>query len=451
MTRHSFQRDKRGTGTDLRARRNGRVDLAVVLNGFPRLSETFVLQELLELERHGLRLHVVALRDPEETVRQEALGKLRAEVEYLPNVADAAPRIAVRTAHAALLLRRPSTYLDGLADVIASPDFSRTNLRRAVILAHRLVRLGSPPVYVHFAHKPATIARFACLMTGIPYGLSAHAKDIWLTPEPELVRKVRDAAIVLTCTAEGQSHLERLSKGRTAVRLVYHGVDTNRDLRRRADDSHEPVVLTVGRLVEKKGHETLLRAAAVVKERGRTFRLRIAGEGVEWSRLQRLVHELELGDNVAFLGPLSESEVAREYTAADVFALACRELENGDRDGVPNVLLEAMAHGLAIVATSGAGVAEAVADGDSALLAAPSDVEGLASRLERLLVEPMLRERLAKRARERVAERFDRDANLPEVVKALASAALIPGPTALGQEDTAPREEERRGALEAVA
>src|SRR5262249_8922868 len=153
-------------------------------------------------------------------------------------------------------------------------------------------------------------------------------------------------SIVMTCTADGQQHLERLSRGHTPVRLVYHGVETGHDRGRRNRDSHEPVVLTVGRLVEKKGHETLLRAAATVNDRGRPFRLRIAGEGVEWPRLQRLVHELGLDGRVTFLGPLSESEVAREYAAADVFALGCRELANGDRDGIPNVLLEAMAHGL---------------------------------------------------------------------------------------------------------
>jgi glycosyltransferase involved in cell wall biosynthesis len=406
--------------------RNRTVDLAVVVNGFPRLSETFVLQELLELERHGVGLHVIALRNPEEVVRQEALDSLRAEVEYLPYPTDPVPKLAARVAHAALLVQRPATYLNGLGEIIASPDYSRANLRRAVILAHRLVRLGTPPVYVHFAHKPATLARFACLLTGTPYALSAHAKDIWLTPERELARKVRDASIVMTCSADANQHVERLSNGHTPVRLVYHGVETGLDRGRRDHDSHEPVVLTVGRLVEKKGHDLLLRAAARVNDRGRPFRLRIAGEGVEWPRLQRLVHEFGLAGRVTFLGPLSESEVAREYAAADVFALGCRELDNGDRDGIPNVVLEAMARGLAIVATAVPGVEEAVVDGETALLSAPGDVEGFATKLERLLVEPMLRERLAKHAHDHVAARFDRRVNLPHVLDALASAGLVP-------------------------
>src|SRR3989442_3336715 len=201
------------------------IDLVVVVNGFPRLSETFVLHELLELERQGARLHVIALRRPEVVVEHEALGRLRAEVEYLPELSGAASLLAVRAAHAAVCLLRPRSYFSGLAEVAASPDFSRQNLRQAVCLAHRLLRLGSPPLYLHFAHKPATLGRFAALLTGVPYGLSAHAKDIWLTPRPELARKIRDARVVLTCTAEGHRYLCELAADPTLVKLAYHGVD----------------------------------------------------------------------------------------------------------------------------------------------------------------------------------------------------------------------------------
>jgi glycosyltransferase involved in cell wall biosynthesis len=410
------------------------VDLVVVVNGFPRLSETFVLQELLELERQGVRLHVVALRRPDEVVQQEALLRLDAEVEYLADFADAAPKLAVRLAHAALLLRRPRSYLNGLAEVIASADFSRRDLRRALILAHRIVRLGAPPLYLHFAHRPATVGRFAALLAGVPYGLSAHAKDIWLTPRRELARKVRDAEVVLTCTADGQRHLAELSGGETPVVLAYHGVETAGRRRQPTKPEQPPVILSVGRLVEKKGHETLLHGAALLRDRGCAFRLRIVGEGVEWARLQRLVHELGLDDRVTFTGPLSEAEVVAEYEQAQVFALACRELENGDRDGIPNVVLEAMAHGLPIVSTSSTGILEAVTHERSALLAGPGDAAGLADQLERVLLEPALCERIRAGALAVVRERFDRSANLPTVLEALRSAGLVPGPVGADEE-----------------
>jgi glycosyltransferase involved in cell wall biosynthesis len=417
----------RATAVRTEERRSG-VDLAVVVNGFPRLSETFVLHELLELERLGARLHLFALRRPDEVVQQEAVARLRAEVEYLPDLSSGTPALAVRAAHAALFMRRPRIYTAGLAEIAASPDFTRANLRRAVILAQRLAKLRAPALYVHFAHKPATIARFASLLTGLPYGLSAHAKDIWLTPENELARKVRDAAVVLTCTTDGRDHLAELSDDRTPVHLVHHGVATDLDVAARAEG---PVrIVSIGRLVEKKGHATLIRAASILRDRGLDFELRIGGEGPEWPALQRLVHELAVSDQVRFLGPLSEAEAKREYEQADVFALACEELENGDRDGIPNVVLEAMAHRLPIAATRAGSTAEAVVHGASGLLSNQRDHVTLAHHLEQLVCDERLRARLAAGARAAVLARFDRERCLPGVVDALRDSGLIAVPAA---------------------
>jgi len=394
------------------------------VNGFPRLSETFVLHELLELEEAGVRLHVIALRRPEEVVEHEALSRLQAEVEYLPDLSDSAPRLAVRIAHAALALRRPRRYLDALAEAIASPDFSRPALRRSVVLAHRLVRLGSPPLYLHFANKPATVGRLAALFAGVRYGMSAHAKDIWLTPRAELARKVRSAEVVLTCTSDGQRYLAELAGGRTPVVLAHHGVEARQPLARDRS-STLPVVLSVGRLVEKKGHATLVRAAALLAARGLDFRLRIAGEGAEWPRLQRLCHELRVGERVTFLGPLTASEVESEYARADVFALACEELSNGDRDGIPNVLLEAMAHGLPVVSTTCAGIREAVPEGWCGLLVPQRDDAAFADALAALLLDAQFRARLGGAAREHVVAHFDRRACFQPVIEALRDAGLV--------------------------
>ena len=405
-------------------RPTGPTDLAVLVNGFPRLSETFVLQELLELERRGLSLHVFALRRPDEVVQQDALSELRATVEYLPVGTVPYRRTRVRLAHSALLLQRRLGYLHGYAEVLASPEYSRSLGMNAALLAHRIVRLGSPPLYVHFAHKPATIGRFASLLAGVPYALSAHAKDIWLTPEAELARKVRDARVVLTCTEQGRAQLARLADGRTPVHLAYHGVEVKGRARSSRRDE-TPRILAVGRLVEKKGHETLLLAVSLLRDRGLEFSLRLAGEGPEWSRLQRLVHELRLGDRVVFLGPLSESEVRAEYEQADIFALPCRKLANGDQDGLPNVILEAMAHGLPVVSTRLDGITEAIVDGDSGLLAGQDDPAAFAGHLGRLIEDAELRERIGEAGRARVAVSFERSANLPRVVEALVEAGIV--------------------------
>jgi glycosyltransferase involved in cell wall biosynthesis len=390
------------------------------------LSETFVLQELLELERRGLNLHLFALRRPEEIVQQDALSELRATVEYLPEGVVPHQRTRVRLAHAALLFHRKLGYVNGFSDVVTSPEFTRSLGDRSALLAHRLVRLGSPPMYVHFAHKPATVGRFAALLAGVRYALSAHAKDIWLTPPDELARKVKDASVALTCTEQARAQLAGLAEGQTPVHLVYHGVDLSGRTRATRPAGEPPRLVAIGRLVEKKGHETLLLAARLLRDRGLEFSVRLVGEGPEWPRLQRLVHELQLGDRVVFLGPLSESEVRQEYEDADVFALPCRKLPNGDQDGLPNVILEAMAHGVAVASTRLDGIAEAIVDEESGLLCDQDDPAAFAENLARLIENPDYRQRIGEAGRKRVAERFERSTNLPDVVKALADAGIIP-------------------------
>jgi glycosyltransferase involved in cell wall biosynthesis len=406
----------------------GDADLIVVVNGFPRVSETFVLHELLDLERRGARLHIVALRRPEEIVVQEALDELQADVTYLPDFVELgakSARLAVRSAHFGLVLRRPRTYIDGLSAAAMSPDVSRLTLQRSVLLGHLAVRLGSPPLYAHFAHKPGTVARMAGLLTGIPYALSAHAKDIWLTPPAELRPKVRDAKLVLTCTQEGRAYLERLSAGRTPIRLVHHGVDVGMP-RRQLPSNRVPVIVSIGRLVPKKGYATLLHASASLRRRGVAFRLRIAGEGPEWAMLQRLANELAVTDCATFLGPLTPAEVEDELRRADVFALACEQTPDGDRDGIPNVILEAMARGLPVASTTLAGVSEAVVDGETGLLAPQGDPQAFADRLERLLASPGLRARLGASGHLRAESHFDRNVTLPRVAAELSAAGLLP-------------------------
>jgi glycosyltransferase involved in cell wall biosynthesis len=265
--------------------------------------------------------------------------------------------------------------------------------------------------------------------------MSCHAKDIWATPPEELAPRLRDAQVVLTCTQTGRGELQQHA-GATPVRLVYHGVDVETVVPRVAVPG-PPRVLTVGRLVEKKGHDTLIRAAGLLRDEGVACTLRIAGDGPEWPSLQRLVHGLDLAGHVTFLGPLNTVEVQREYGSAAVFALACRQLANGDRDGLPNVLLEAMVHGLPIVGTTQTGIAEAIQHERTGLLAAPNDPAALANALRRVLTDPDLAQRLGKCGQVSVRERFDYRLLLPGVPNALAQAGLIPqrqpAPSPLGR------------------
>jgi glycosyltransferase involved in cell wall biosynthesis len=249
---------------------------------------------------------------------------------------------------------------------------------------------------------------------------------------------VREAEVVLACTALARAHLDKLGGGSTPVELVYHGVNVDVQSLASPNNGAAPVILCAGRLVEKKGHATLLRAAALLHDRAIDFRLRLAGEGPQWAVLQRLVHQLGLEERVCFLGPLTESELAQEYTRADVFALACQELASGDRDGIPNVILEAMAAGLPVVTTTCGGVPEAVIDGTCGLLVPQRDEHALAGALSRLVTDAQLRRELGSNAREHVVSSFDRARHLVRAVQTLRAAQLLPEASVPRLSDGAP-------------
>ena len=402
-----------------------RCDLAVIVHEFPKLSETFVLGDLLALEERGVRLHVFSLRRPQAELSHPEVGGLRAPVEYLPEIQGRQLNLLLRVIHASLLLRDPRRYLAGLAEVYTSPDYSRARLQQALLLARRLDRLGAPPLYIHFAHRPTTVGRFAALLLGAPFAVSAHAVDIWTSPPRELRVKLSDAQVVLCCYREAQEYLAAMVNGHTPVRLAPHGVEIPPEPRRL--EASPPILLAVGRLIEKKGFDTLLRAARLLREDGLEFQVAIVGDGPLWPDLQRLVNELELGEQVQFLGPLTHAELEPHFARAAAFVLPCRIGPDGNRDGLPNTVLEAMARGLPVVSTTLASVQEAITDEQEGLLVAPGDHVALARALERLLNERGLRDRLGTAARERVRREHDRRELAPRVFEALCAAGLIGG------------------------
>jgi glycosyltransferase involved in cell wall biosynthesis len=395
----------------------------VLVYEFPKLSETFVVSDLLALEARGVRLHLFALRQSQSDLAPAALERLRAEVEYLPEIRGRQLQLLLRATHLALLTRAPGRYARALAEIYASPDYTRARLQQAVLLARRLDQLACPALYIHFAHKPATIGRFAALLTGTPFAISAHAVDLWTSPSPELRTKFRDARVVMCCYREAKEFVSGLVDGQTRVELAPHGVVIPSDPRR--EEASPPALLAVGRLVEKKGFDTLIRAAAMLRDRGIHFQLRIVGSGPLWPALQRLTNELELTDAVRFLGPLTEPELERQYERATAFVLPCQIGADGNRDGLPNTLLEAMARGLPVVSTTLESIREAVTDGTHGFLVAPGDSAGLADALARLLRDPEARRRLGGAARARVAEDYDRSALDSRVYEALRGSGLI--------------------------
>jgi len=408
--------------------KSGRV--AVVLKGYPRLSETFIAQEIAALERRGLDLMIVSLRHPTDRRTHAVHAEIRAPRLYLPEYLYTELR---RVLGAWWRVRTWPSYRAARAHWLR--DFARdptTNrIRRfgqALVLASELPRdIGR--LHVHFLHTPASVTRYAALLRGLPWSVSAHAKDIWTTPEWEKREKLAACEWLVTCTAANRDHLAALApEGK--VELVYHGLDFNRfpspPSRRPLRDGRNPsdpvVILSVGRLVEKKGMDVLLEALGRLPS---TLHWRFVhvGSGPLREALERQAEALGIAARVAWRGALPQDELLPEYRAADIFALACRIASDGDRDGLPNVLVEAQSQALPCVATNVSAIPELIRDGVNGLLVGPDSPADFARALESCITDPARRAALGEAGRARVRAEFDLDDNLDRLAEKFGLAA----------------------------
>jgi glycosyltransferase involved in cell wall biosynthesis len=269
------------------------------------------------------------------------------------------------------------------------------------------------------------VASYASILTGIPWTCSAHAKDIWTTPKRELKQKIAAARFVVTCTKAGLEYLAKVSGSRSKLSLSYHGIDLDRFMTfpgsrpmRNGSDKNDPVViLSVGRLVEKKGYDVLLRALALLPQ-GVAWRFVHVGGGAEHlGDLATLADALGIGDRIMWKGAQAQEDVVRHYREADLFALACKIARDGDRDGLPNVLVEAGSQKLACVTTEVAGVTEFLADGISGIVVEPGNPAVLAKALLRLIRDPEYRARLGEAAERIVRQRFDHQSSVRQLAQ----------------------------------
>ncbi|QCO02692.1 glycosyltransferase family 4 protein [Azospirillum argentinense] len=394
--------------------------VAVIVKGWPRLSETFIAQEILGLERRGLRQLIVSLRQPTDKAVHELNRRVTAPVTYLPEYLHDAPGRALRALAAAR--RRPgwaAARAAWVADLRRDP--SRNRVRRfgqACVLAAELPA-DVTWLHTHFLHTPASVARYAALLTGLPWSFSAHAKDIWTSPDWDLRDKLAEARWGVTCTALGLARLRALAPEPERVTLLYHGLDFSRfpappDARpaRDGSDPADPVrLLSVGRAVEKKGFDLLLDALARLPA-GLHWRWTHIGGGDRLSALKAQAAALGLEERIDWQGAKAQDAVIAQYRRADLFVLPCRTARDGDRDGLPNVLMEAQSQGLACLSTRAAAVAELIEDGVTGTLVDPEDSVALAGALESLLRDPARRAALGAAGATRVRRDFGSDAGI---------------------------------------
>jgi len=424
--------------------------VAYVLKGYPRVSEIFIASEILRVEQAGVPLRLLVLKAPDEDVQHEVVRRIRAVPEYVtvaeptsgvwlvPYLLRNLPRFVPALARVGR--RRPRGLARSVGAAFAQAWRSRPNRwssPRKVFLKDWLHGVAVADIvladsdlvhlHAHFAHGATTAVWIASMITGVPFSFTGHAKDIYATklnPAGLLRRKLLAAEFAVTCTEANRVHLDTVAPG-AVVRRIYHGLNADftallaaTDPTPRAFGSELLRMLTVGRLVPKKGIDLVVEALAIVRGKGIDAELVVAGErGSEGERIHARVAELELTDCVQFLGPQTQLELFDLYRAAGVFCLPCRIVDDGDRDGIPNVLVEAMATGLPVVSTPVSGIPELVTDGENGLLVAPEDAIALAEALVALHNDPGLAAAIGERGREDVLRRFDGDALVGELVE----------------------------------
>jgi glycosyltransferase involved in cell wall biosynthesis len=393
------------------------VPTAFVLKGYPRLSETFIAQEIRALERRGLPIRLVSLRHPTDSHVHPVHREIAAAVTYLPEYLYREP-LRVFLAWRAVRRRREyaAAFKTWLGDLKRDPTPNRVRrFGQALVLAHELAaEIGW--IHAHFLHTPASVARYAANMRGLPWSCSAHAKDIWTTPQWEKREKLADCRWLVTCTAANAEHLATLAPDPDRVELVYHGLDFTRfpapggeAASRDGSDADNPVVLlSVGRAVEKKGYAGLIDALAALPA-GLHWRLVHIGGGSGLDRLKRRAGRAGIAGRITWMGARAQETVLEQYRGADLFVLNCRIAGGGDRDGLPNVLMEAQSQGLACLSTSISGIPELIDHDETGTLVPPDDATALTAALEDLIADPDRRARLgaAGQARVRAAFAFD--------------------------------------------
>jgi colanic acid/amylovoran biosynthesis glycosyltransferase len=374
-----------------------------ILKMYPRFSETFIISEILAHEAAGAEVHIFSLNYPIDGHFHSDLARVRAPVTYLP-------ASGLKASQLWGALRRIGDANPRLWDRLPSvPVPEHEELYQAAVLSAMVRERGITHLHAHFATSATTVAQHAAAIAGVPYSFTAHAKDIYLdsVDKEGLRRKLREAAAAVTVSDYNLGYLRsQFGDDATRARRIYNGLDLQQ-FPYSSPDQRAPVILGIGRMVEKKGFDDLVRACHILKRRGMEFSCGLIGDGALCGPLSALIEELDVADRVRMHGPLPRDQVIRHLAASSVLAVPCVVGEDGNRDGLPTVLLEAMALGTPCVSTDVTGIPEVVRDGETGSMVGQRRPDELAEAMEALLTDPALRVAYATTARALVERDFD--------------------------------------------
>lgn len=400
--------------------------IGYILRSYPRLSQTFVLNEILALEQIGVPIQIFALTDPHEKIVQRQVNQIQARVRYLDAAVQPRRVKDILAEHTEVARRHFMGYIHSLFYIASNrridQGYSASSrwkcFFQAIHLIYQLILIEQRTgkrinhLHAHFAHDPTLVAYVVHCITGIPFSFTAHARDLYQVSEKVLRDRIHRARAVITCCRANLEYLNRMIPSQQSkFSLVYHGVNL-KEFQPVADPGkgcslESPLILSVGRLVEKKGFQDLLQALLLVKMKGERFRCEIYGDGPLCQELQEWINEHGMAGEVTLNGDRTQQELISIYRNATLFILTPFQTENGDRDGIPNVLLEAMAVGLPVIATAVTGIPELVDHNQDGLLYQPHDVEGISSGIVELLHNTEKRRQLGQAAARKVTEQFD--------------------------------------------
>ncbi|WP_085901583.1 glycosyltransferase family 4 protein [Kiloniella majae] len=388
--------------------------ITVILKGYPRLSETFIAQELLALEKRGLDLSLVSLRHPTDTSTHPIHQEIKAPVSYLPEYIYQEPLRVLKSWWKA---RKLAGYKKAFSLFIKDLKRDRTpnRIRRfaqACVLATELPE-DVDWLYAHFLHTPSSVTRYASFIQDIPWCGSAHAKDIWTSPEWELREKLSDIKWLATCTKFNVDYLRGLTTDKSRVDLVYHGLDFDRfdeasnthSVNDGSSEDKSVTLISVGRAVAKKGYDDLLKALSALPATLHWHFIHIGG-GTLSKDLKSQAESLGISDKITWMGAQPQEVVLEQYRKADLFVLASRITEDGDRDGMPNVLMEAQSQALSCLSTDISAIPELIVNNETGILVSPENPDALADALKKLIEDPIRREKLGQAGAKRVRGEF---------------------------------------------
>ncbi len=390
--------------------------LGYILKGYPRISETFISNEILLLEKLGFRMRLFPMRHPRESFCHDSVKEIQARVDYLPTelLLDL-PRLLLPNIF--LAVKRPALFLQGLQ--LAGKRFRRTgklatlkHLFQAGFLCnnHLLQDRSITHIHGHFAHSPTSVTMFAALLSGLPFSFTAHAKDIYTSNPEQLKEKIRLARFVVTCTDYNRRYLENLAEEcKTPIHCIYHGIDL--DLFSPTSDHVQCTspynLLTVARMTAKKGLPTLYHALSLLKKQGTVFTHRLIGDGDDRQQIEQLITDLSLDDCCHCLGTRTHKEVLKQFEQSDLFVLPCEIADNGDRDGIPNVLVESLAMGVPALSTTVSAIPEILIHNKSGITTLPSNPQLLAEYITDILGNETLRKTIIQGGRKHTRQNFN--------------------------------------------